>query len=134
MLQKCFEIFSVAVIDTQIIMYVARGVVNISYGDLIEKYCHVKLAKKFQIFHWNARPLTEELCIYAINDVKYLIQAWYAIKSNIDYDSIRRASEKCKIDLCMKIYSLNHKPTASSYIQENNITINECEKELFEKL
>ena len=75
-IQPCF--------DTQIAAIFSKDGINISYKDLVKKYCKKNLDKCLQKRDWSKRPfLTNELA-YLHNDVKYLVEIYKKLVLQVD--------------------------------------------------
>jgi ribonuclease D len=67
-----FGITPVNIFDTQIAASICGLRAVMSYADLCSEICHVTIDKTYQAANWLARPLREDMLIYAAKDVEYL--------------------------------------------------------------
>ena len=72
------------IFDTQVAAAFLGERMQISYNGLVRTYCGVSLPKSESLTDWSHRPLTDAQIEYAVDDVRYLIQAYGAIKVRLD--------------------------------------------------
>ena len=85
------------IFDTQVGAAFLGERMQISYNGLVHAFCGVTLPKTESLTDWSRRPLTEAQIEYAIDDVRYLIQAYGVMQERLDelgrtswvYDEIR---------------------------------------------
>ena len=71
-LMNVFNIIPWPIYDTQIAANFIFAETDIGYSNLVEKFCEIKLSKKYQVSDWSRRPLKDKQIEYAGLDVKYL--------------------------------------------------------------
>ena len=69
-----------------------------AYGEIVKKYCHIKLDKEETQSNWLRRPLSENQINYAANDVRYLIPIYFLQKKILNkklnqYSEVLKESE-----------------------------------------
>ena len=67
-----FNIIPWPIYDTQIAANFIFTETDIGYSNLVEKFCEIKLSKKYQVSDWSRRPLKDKQIEYAGLDVEYL--------------------------------------------------------------
>ena len=67
-----FKLVPTPIFDTQIAASMLGPDEQISYGDLVEQYLTVRLAKTESRTDWSKRPLSKAQIHYALDDVRYL--------------------------------------------------------------
>ena len=67
-----FNIIPWPIYDTQIAANFIFAETDIGYSNLVEKFCEIKLSKKYQVSDWSKRPLKDKQIEYAGLDVEYL--------------------------------------------------------------
>ena len=72
------------IFDTQVAAAFLGQRVQCSYNELVRTYCGVNLPKVESLTDWARRPLTDSQLEYALDDVRYLIQAYPAIRRELD--------------------------------------------------
>lgn len=72
------------IFDTQVAAAFLGERVQISYNGLVHAFCDVTLPKSESLTDWARRPLTPEQVEYALDDVRYLIEAYGVIASKLD--------------------------------------------------
>ena len=65
------------IFDTQVAAAFLGERQQISYNGLVHAFCGVTLPKSESLTDWSRRPLTEKQLEYALDDVRYLIQAYH---------------------------------------------------------
>ena len=71
-LMNVFNIIPWPIYDTQIAANFIFAETDIGYSNLVEKFCEIKLSKKYQVSDWSRRPLKDKQIEYAGLDVEYL--------------------------------------------------------------
>ncbi len=71
-----YKIIVKGIFDLQIAAKYCLNKNQISYSELVKKYCDVEILKGLQNSNWSKRPLTAAQIDYAINDVKFSIQIY----------------------------------------------------------
>lgn len=71
------------IFDTQIAAAFLGERVQISYNGLVHAFCGVTLPKSESLTDWSCRPLTERQIEYALDDVRYLIEAYAVIEQRL---------------------------------------------------
>ena len=71
-LMNVFNIIPWPIYDTQIAANFIFAETDIGYSNLVEKFCEIKLSKKYQVSDWSKRPLKDKQIEYAGLDVEYL--------------------------------------------------------------
>ena len=71
-LMNVFNIIPWPIYDTQIAANFIFVETDIGYSNLVEKFCEIKLSKKYQVSDWSRRPLKDKQIEYAGLDVEYL--------------------------------------------------------------
>ena len=71
-LMNVFNIIPWPIYDTQIAANFILAETDIGYSNLVEKFCEIKLSKKYQVSDWSRRPLKDKQIEYAGLDVEYL--------------------------------------------------------------
>ena len=71
-LMNVFNIIPWPIYDTQIAANFIFVETDIGYSNLVEKFCEIKLSKKYQVSDWSRRPLKDKQIEYASLDVEYL--------------------------------------------------------------
>ena len=85
------------IFDTQVAAAFLGERMQISYNGLVHAFCGVSLPKSESLTDWSRRPLSDAQIEYAVDDVRYLIQAYEVIAQRLDelgrtswvYDEIR---------------------------------------------
>ncbi|WJG08205.1 ribonuclease D [Aliiglaciecola sp. LCG003] len=72
------------VFDTQFAACLLNMGATLGYANLIEEMLAIKLDKGESRTDWMARPLSEEQCQYAANDVLYLFDVYPSLKQQIE--------------------------------------------------
>lgn len=62
------------VFDTQVAAAFLGFGLQVGLGNLVQRLCGERLPKDGQMADWSRRPLSEKLCRYAANDVRYLLE------------------------------------------------------------
>ena len=71
-LMNVFNIIPWPIYDTQIAANFIFVETDIGYSNLVEKFCEIRLSKKYQVSDWSRRPLKDKQIEYAGLDVEYL--------------------------------------------------------------
>ena len=71
-LMNVFNVIPWPIYDTQIAANFIFAETDIGYSNLVEKFCEIKLSKKYQVSDWSRRPLKDKQIEYAGLDVEYL--------------------------------------------------------------
>ncbi len=79
-----FDALPEPVFDTQLAAAVLGYANQIGYADLVNRKCGVQLEKKYTRADWSRRPLSEGELDYAMDDVRYLIQMYEDMKSELE--------------------------------------------------
>ena len=72
------------IFDTQIAAAFLGERMQISYNGLVHAFCGVSLPKSESLTDWSRRPLTEKQLEYALDDVRYLIKAYAAMRARLE--------------------------------------------------
>ena len=89
-LMNVFNVIPWPVYDTQLAANFIFAETDIGYSNLVEKFCEIKLSKKYQISDWSRRPLKDKQIEYAGLDVEYLPLLYKKLETKI------RAKRKVK--------------------------------------
>ena len=103
--------------DTQFAACVLNMGATLGYANLVELMLDVKLDKGESRTDWLARPLSEQQCQYAANDVYYLFQLFPELFNRVEqagrlswiYDEMRHLGQKKKLNLPLKFAYLGIK-------------------------
>ena len=71
------------IFDTQVAAAFLGERVQISYNGLVHAFCGVSLPKSESLTDWSRRPLTDRQVEYALDDVRYLIDAYAEIERRL---------------------------------------------------
>lgn len=71
------------IFDTQLAAAVLGYDYQIGYADLVRQVTGVKLEKKHTRANWNRRPLSRDEIDYAMDDVRYLLPVYQALKTQL---------------------------------------------------
>lgn len=71
------------VFDTQLAAAVLGYANQIGYADLVNRVCKVQLDKKYTRANWSRRPLSEGELDYAMDDVRYLIEIYEKLSTDL---------------------------------------------------
>lgn len=88
-LQRDFQIFMIAAVDTQIMYQIHKNVDSIGYKDLVKLY-YPQLADKYcneTLSDWRLRPgqgMTAEQEFYAVNDVHPLLRIFDQLRHEVN--------------------------------------------------
>lgn len=85
-LDHALRVLPVNVFDTQVAAAFAGERTQASYNSLVHAFCGVTLPKSESLTDWSRRPLTPEQLDYAVDDVRYLIKAYAALKDRLEAD------------------------------------------------
>lgn len=72
------------IFDTQIAAAFLGERMQTSYNGMVHAFCGVTLPKSESLTDWSRRPLTPEQIEYALDDVRYLINAYDVIMERLD--------------------------------------------------
>jgi ribonuclease D len=72
------------IFDTQLAAAVLGYDYQIGYADLVRQVTGVKLEKKHTRAKWNRRPLSRDEIDYAMDDVRYLLPVYQALKTQLE--------------------------------------------------
>ena len=72
------------IFDTQVAAAFLGERMQISYNGLVHAFCGVTLPKSESLTDWSRRPLTDKQIEYALDDVRYLIDAYGHIKARLE--------------------------------------------------
>lgn len=98
--------------DTQIAGAFLGFGLQVGLSNLVAKVCDEGLPKDGQMADWSRRPLSEKLCTYAANDVRYLLQ----LHTKLGGDLIERGRDPWVIEECSRLSSADRyerDPTAA---------------------
>lgn len=71
------------IFDTQVAAAFLGERMQSSYGAIVHAFCGVTLPKSESLTDWSRRPLTPEQIEYALDDVRYLIEAYAVIERRL---------------------------------------------------
>ena len=71
------------IFDTQVAAAFLGERMQMSYNNLVQSFCGIALPKSESLTHWSRRPLTDKQLEYAVDDVRYLIQAYDVIAARL---------------------------------------------------
>ena len=72
------------IFDTQVAAAFLSERQQISYNGLVHAFCGVTLPKSESLTDWSRRPLTDKQLEYALDDVRYLIQAYHLMVGRLN--------------------------------------------------
>lgn len=72
------------IFDTQVAAAFLGERLQISYNGLVQAFCGVTLPKSESLTDWSHRPLSEKQVEYAVDDVRYLIEAYAVIRERLE--------------------------------------------------
>jgi len=103
--QRYFKIDPFPVIDVQLIHQKVKGLKQpIGLENFLREYLpESKTDKKFQNFDWAKRKLPTEAVVYAVNDSRYLMQAWQNFKIELQY---RGKQQRADVHVAVKTQNL----------------------------
>jgi ribonuclease D len=78
-----FAVLPVPIFDTQLAAAVLGYANQIGYADLVNRLCRVQLEKKYTRANWSRRPLSEGELDYAMDDVRYLIDIYQQLNTDL---------------------------------------------------
>ncbi|KXI28669.1 ribonuclease D [Paraglaciecola hydrolytica] len=81
---QAFKIMPAPVFDSQFAASVVGMGTSLGYAKLVELMLNVTVDKGESRTDWLARPLSEEQCAYAANDVLYLLQLYPELKAKVE--------------------------------------------------
>ena len=70
--------------DTQVAAAFAGFGTQVGYGALVQSVLKVKLSKEEGFSDWSRRPLTNAMCVYAADDVRYLHELHNRLQGRLD--------------------------------------------------
>ncbi|WP_340677782.1 ribonuclease D [Paraglaciecola sp.] len=79
-----FKIMPAPIFDSQFAASVTGMGTSLGYAKLVEMMLNVTVDKGESRTDWLARPLSEEQCVYAANDVLYLLQLYPELKAKVE--------------------------------------------------
>lgn len=71
------------IFDTQVAAAFLGERAQSSYGGIVHAFCGVSLPKSASLTDWSRRPLSDEQVEYAVDDARYLIQAYDVIRDKL---------------------------------------------------
>ena len=83
-LYQRFSCMPMPIFDTQLAAAVLGYDHQIGYADLVRQITGVQLEKKHTRADWNRRPLSTDEIDYAMDDVRYLMPVYQALKKELD--------------------------------------------------
>ena len=95
-LMNVFNIIPWPIYDTQIAANFIFVETDIGYSNLVEKFCEIKLSKKYQVSDWSRRPLKDKQIEYAGLDVEYLPLLYKNLDTKI---RVKRKVKKYKAEI-----------------------------------
>ena len=95
-LMNVFNIIPWPIYDTQIAANFIFSETDIGYSNLVEKFCEIKLSKKYQVSDWSRRPLKDKQIEYAGLDVEYLPLLYKKLDTKI---RVKRKVKKYKAEI-----------------------------------
>ncbi|MDC1366022.1 hypothetical protein N8253_00230 [Pelagibacterales bacterium] len=95
-LMNVFNIIPWPIYDTQIAANFIFVETDIGYSNLVEKFCEIKLSKKYQVSDWSRRPLKDKQLEYAGLDVEYLPLLYKKLDTKI---RVKRKVKKYKAEI-----------------------------------
>ena len=95
-LMNVFNIIPWPIYDTQIAANLIFVETDIGYSNLVEKFCEIKLSKKYQVSDWSRRPLKDKQIEYAGLDVEYLPLLYKKLDTKI---RVKRKVKKYKAEI-----------------------------------
>ena len=95
-LMNVFNIIPWPIYDTQIAANFIFAETDIGYSNLVEKFCEIKLSKKYQVSDWSRRPLKDKQIEYAGLDVEYLPLLYKKLDTKI---RVKRKVKKYKAEI-----------------------------------
>lgn len=110
------------IFDTQVAAAFLGERVQISYNGLVHAFCDVDLPKTESLTDWSRRPLSDLQLEYAVDDVRYLIQAFDVIIERLD--ELGRAS--WVLDEMRPMTSLDHYVVDRKTVFKRVKRINSC--------
>lgn len=81
---RALGVLPTPIFDTQVAAAFLGERVQISYNGLVHAFCGVTLPKSESLTDWSRRPLTPQQIDYAVDDVRYLIDAYAEIKRRLE--------------------------------------------------
>ena len=83
-LLQAIGVLPAPIFDTQVAAAFLGERQQISYTGLVHAFCGVTLPKSESLTDWSRRPLTELQLAYALDDVRYLIQAYHLMVGRLN--------------------------------------------------
>lgn len=78
------DVLPAPIFDTQVAAAFLGERMQISYNGLVHAFCGVTLPKSESLTDWSRRPLTDRQIEYAVDDVRYLIEAYDVIRERLE--------------------------------------------------
>lgn len=82
-LNHALGVLPAPIFDTQIAAAFLGERAQCSYANLVHSFCDVTLPKTASLTDWSRRPLAPEQIEYALDDVRYLIEAYHVIAERL---------------------------------------------------
>lgn len=83
-LLQALGILPAPIFDTQVAATFLGERLQVSYNGLVQTFCGVNLPKSESLTDWSRRPLTPQQIEYAVDDVRYLIRAYAAMRDRLE--------------------------------------------------
>ena len=83
-LLQALGILPAPIFDTQVAATFLGERLQVSYNGLVQTFCGVNLPKSESLTDWSRRPLTPKQIEYAVDDVRYLIRAYAAMRDRLE--------------------------------------------------
>lgn len=84
LLSARYQVRAERFVDTQIAAAFAGIAEQIGYANLVDKLVGKRLDKGSQFTNWMRRPLSDKQLSYALDDVRYLLPVWDAMRLTLD--------------------------------------------------
>lgn len=82
-LSQVLGVLPAPIFDTQVAVAFLGERAQCSYSAVVFAFCGVSLPKTASLTDWSRRPLTPEQIEYAVDDVRYLIEAYAVIEARL---------------------------------------------------